>query len=55
MSRTCLTKKVFAKFGHKLPMSESGQWKDNRGKKVAKSRLRSGDIVFFKEGDAMGA
>lgn len=50
MSCTCLTKKVFAKFGHKLPMSERGQWKYKRAKKVAKSKLRPGDIAFFKEG-----
>jgi cell wall-associated NlpC family hydrolase len=50
MSCTCLTKMVFRKFGHKLPMSESGQWKYKRGQKVAKSKLRPGDIVFFKEG-----
>ena len=50
MSCTCLTKKVFAKFGHKLSMSEGGQWRYKRGKKVAKSRLKRGDIVFFKEG-----
>ena len=50
MSCTCLTKKTFAKFGHKLPMSEKGQWGYNRGRKVAKSSLRPGDIVFFKEG-----
>jgi hypothetical protein len=50
MSCTCLTKTVYRKFGHKLPMSESGQWKYKRGQKVAKSKLRPGDIVFFKEG-----
>jgi cell wall-associated NlpC family hydrolase len=50
MSCTCLTKKVFHKFGHKLPMSESGQWKYKRGHRVAKSKVRPGDIVFFKEG-----
>ena len=50
MSCTCLTKMVFRKFGHKLPMSESGQWKYKQGQKVAKSKLRPGDIVFFKEG-----
>jgi cell wall-associated NlpC family hydrolase len=51
MSCTCLTKKVFARFGHKLPMSERGQWKYHRGaRKVAKSKLRPGDMVFFKEG-----
>jgi cell wall-associated NlpC family hydrolase len=50
MSCTCLTKKVFAKFGHKLPMSERGQWSYQRGRKVGKSNLRPGDLVFFKEG-----
>jgi cell wall-associated NlpC family hydrolase len=49
MSCTCLVKEVFARFGHKLPMSEAGQWK-YKGRKVAKSQLRPGDIVFFKEG-----
>jgi cell wall-associated NlpC family hydrolase len=47
MSCTCLTKRTWAKFGRKLPMSERGQWK--KGKRVAKSDLRRGDIVFFKE------
>jgi cell wall-associated NlpC family hydrolase len=50
MACTCLTKKTWAKFGHKLPMTEKGQWKYDRGRKVAKSNLRKGDIVFFKEG-----
>jgi cell wall-associated NlpC family hydrolase len=50
MSCTCLTKKTWAKFGHKLSMSEGGQWKYGRARKVAKSALRPGDIVFFKEG-----
>jgi cell wall-associated NlpC family hydrolase len=50
MSCTCLTKEVYRKFGNKLPMSEAGQWKYNRGaRKVAKSQLRPGDLVFFKE------
>ena len=47
MSCTCLTKRTWAKFGHKLPMTERGQWR--RGKRVARSKLRPGDIVFFKE------
>jgi cell wall-associated NlpC family hydrolase len=47
MSCTCLTKRTWAKFGHKLPKTERGQWK--RGKRVARSNLRPGDIVFFKE------
>ena len=50
MSCTCLTKKTWARFGHKLSMSEGGQWKYGRARNVAKSRLRPGDIVFFKEG-----
>jgi cell wall-associated NlpC family hydrolase len=42
---------VFARFGHKLPMSEAGQWKYKGGaRKVAKSQLRPGDLVFFQEG-----
>ena len=49
MSCTCLTKKTWAKFGHKLSMGEGGQWKYGRASKVAKSNLRPGDIVFFKE------
>ena len=44
-----LTKKSWARFGHKLSMSEGGQWKYGRARSVAKSRLRPGDIVFFKE------
>ena len=50
MSCTCLTKKAWARFGHKLSMSEGGQWRYGRARSVAKSRLRPGDIVFFKEG-----
>ena len=49
MSCTCLTKKAWARFGHKLSMSEGKQWKYGRARSVAKSRLRPGDIVFFKE------
>ena len=50
MSCTCLTKKAWARFGHRLSMSEGGQWKYGRARKVAKSDLRPGDVVFFKEG-----
>lgn len=50
MSCTCLTKKAWAKFGHKLPMTEEGQWRYKRGRSVPKSALKPGDIVFFKEG-----
>jgi cell wall-associated NlpC family hydrolase len=49
MSCTCLTKKTWAKFGRKLPMSEKGQWRYDPARKVAKSHLHKGDIVFFKE------
>jgi cell wall-associated NlpC family hydrolase len=50
MSCTCLTRTVYRKFGHKLPMSEGGQWKYKRGaRKVGKSALRPGDLVYFKE------
>lgn len=44
---SCLTKLVFKKFGWKLPDSPARQWK--YGRKVAKSDLRPGDLVFFKE------
>ncbi len=50
MSCTCLTKKTWRKFGHRLPMTEGGQWRYEPSRKVAKSNLRPGDIVFFKEG-----
>ena len=49
MSCTCLTKKAFSRFGRNLPMTEGGQWKYQPSRKVAKSNLRPGDIVFFKE------
>ena len=49
MSCTCLTKKTWARFGHKLSMSEGKQWRYDRARKVAKSKLRPGDIVFFRE------
>jgi cell wall-associated NlpC family hydrolase len=49
MSCTCLTKKTFAKFGSRLPTSEDGQWSYEPSRKVAKSELRPGDVVFFKE------
>ena len=50
MSCTCETKKTYKRFGHTLPMSEGGQWRYDRSRKVAKSNLRIGDEVFFKEG-----
>lgn len=58
MSCTCLTKKSFKPFGHKLAMSEGKQWKyaKNRARKVIKnkSNLRPGDILFFKENGRRG-
>ena len=45
MSCACLTKKVFAKFGQKLPFSEDKQWRYGR----KDSPPRPGDLVFFKE------
>jgi cell wall-associated NlpC family hydrolase len=47
-SCTCLTRMAVKPFGHKLPMTESGQWKYDRSRKVSKKR--PGDEVFFKEG-----
>ena len=54
MSCTCLTKSTWAKFGHGLPMSEDGQWKYKRSKRVQSNDLRPGDIVFFAEGRGGG-
>ncbi len=42
---TCHTKLVFKKFGIRLPDMPGGQWK--YGRKVRKSNLRPGDLVFF--------
>jgi cell wall-associated NlpC family hydrolase len=50
MSCTCLTKRTFKKFGHRLPMTERGQWRYDPSRRIFKrSHLRRGDIVFFKE------
>jgi cell wall-associated NlpC family hydrolase len=40
-----LTMKAWAKAGKKLPHSAKGQY--HKGKKVKKSKLRKGDLVFF--------
>ncbi len=48
-SCTCLTKKAVQPFGHKLPMTEGGQWRYDFSRKIPKSNLRRGDEVFFKE------
>jgi cell wall-associated NlpC family hydrolase len=44
---SCLTKLVFRKFGRRLPDNPVKQWK--YGRRIAKSNLRPGDLVFFKE------
>jgi cell wall-associated NlpC family hydrolase len=45
---SCHTKVVFRKFDRRLPEDPVKQWK--YGRKVARSNLRPGDLVFFKEG-----
>ena len=50
MSCTCLTKKAYARFGRNLPMTEGGQWKYEPSRRVSKSNLRPGDIVFKEAG-----
>ncbi|HSK99818.1 MAG TPA: NlpC/P60 family protein [Rubrobacteraceae bacterium] len=57
MSCTCLTRKAFQPFGHKLAMSEGKQWRyaKKRGKVIrSKSNLRPGDLLFFKENGKNG-
>jgi cell wall-associated NlpC family hydrolase len=45
---SCLTKLVFRKFGQKLPdRGPDNQWR--YGRKIPKSKLRAGDLVFFDE------
>jgi cell wall-associated NlpC family hydrolase len=44
---SCLTSVVFARFGITLPDDPIGQW--DYGRHVAKSNLRPGDLLFFKE------
>jgi cell wall-associated NlpC family hydrolase len=44
---SCLTSLVFAGFGITVPDDPVGQW--SYGRYVAKSDLRPGDLVFFKE------
>jgi cell wall-associated NlpC family hydrolase len=43
----CTTKLVFKKFGRKLPDNPVRQLR--KGRKIRKSNLRPGDLVFFKE------
>lgn len=49
-SCTCVTKSAVNPFGHSMGMTELGQWKYDRSRKVSRSSLRPGDEVFFKEG-----
>ncbi len=49
-SCTCLTKMAVQPFGHRMGLTENGQWRYDGSRKVAKSSLRPGDEVFFKEG-----
>jgi cell wall-associated NlpC family hydrolase len=49
-SCTCLTKKAVKPFGHRMGMTEAGQWKYSGSRRVDKPRVRPGDEVFFKEG-----
>ena len=51
MSCTCETKKTYRRFGHRLSMGETAQWRYERSREVRrKSNLHLGDHVFFKEG-----
>ena len=49
-SCTCMTKMAVKPFGHKMPLTESGQWQYDRSRRIDRSNLRPGDEVFFKEG-----
>lgn len=51
-SCTCLTKMAVKPFGHKMPLTEGGQWKYDRSRRIDRSNLRPGDEVFFKEGNS---
>ena len=44
---SCFTSLVFARFGVTMPDDPVAQW--NYGREVARSQLRPGDLVFFKE------
>lgn len=49
-SCTCLTKLSVRPFRHLMSLTESGQWNYSGSVRLAKSQLRPGDEVFFKEG-----
>lgn len=50
MSCTCLTKRAWKPNGHKLPLTERGQWRYEPSRNIKKAKIRRGDVVFFKEG-----
>jgi len=49
-SCTCLTKMAVKPLGHRMGMTELGQWRYDRSTRIPRSNLRPGDEVFFKEG-----
>lgn len=51
-SCTCLTKVAVQPFGHRMGMTEAGQWRYSGSRRIDKSRVRPGDEVFFKEDGA---
>ncbi len=53
-SCTCLTQVAVAPYGHRMDMTEIGQWRYRRSVQVNKSRLVPGDELFFKENGARG-
>lgn len=53
-SCTCLTKTAVKPFGHRMGLTESGQWRYERSRRIERSRLRPGDEVFFKENGPSG-
>lgn len=53
-SCTCLTKKAVKPYGHKMGMSEGGQWRYGRSVRVRYSKIQPGDEVFFKENGRSG-
>ena len=53
-SCTCLTKTAVKPFGHRMPLTEGGQWKYDRSRRIDRSNLRPGDEVFFKENGQSG-
>ncbi len=46
---SCHTKVVFRKFDKRLPDSPRDQWYSKKGRRIARSNIRPGDLVFFDE------